>query len=82
MTESEELKHIKQWKYDIINKFCEYDCNSLDELVQKIYNKGIDDFVNLAKEHTFKYHKEDITSCCIGFIEFFAEQLKAGGENE
>ena len=22
--------------------------------------------------------EEDITSCCIGFIEFFAEQLKEG----
>ena len=46
------------------------------------YNKAIDDFVNLAKEHDFKHDKKDITNCVIGFIEFFAEQLKAGGENE
>ena len=50
---------------------------------QKIgYNKAIDDFVKLAKEHDFKHDKKDITNCVIGFIEFFAEQLKAGRENE
>ena len=48
---------------------------------QKIgYNKAIDDFVKLAKEHDFKHDKKDITNCVIGFIEFFAEQLKAGGK--
>ena len=40
------------------------------------YNKAIDDFVNIAKEHDFKYDKKNITNCVIGFIEFFAEQLK------
>ena len=49
--------------------------------IQKAYNKAIDDFVNLAKEHDFKHDKKDITNCVIGFIEFFAEQLKAGGKN-
>lgn len=42
------------------------------------YNKAIDDFVKLAKEHEFKYGKKDISNCVIGFIEFFAEQLKEG----
>ena len=40
------------------------------------YNKAIDDFVKIAKEYDFKYGKKDITNCVIGFIEFFAEQLK------
>lgn len=44
------------------------------------YKKSIDDFVKLAKEHDFKYRAYDITGCVIGFIEFFAEQLKDGGE--
>lgn len=43
---------------------------------KEIYNKAINDFVNLAKEHDFKYDKKDITNFVIGFIEFFAEQLK------
>ena len=46
------------------------------------YNNAIDDFVNLAKEHDFKHDKKDITNCVIGFIEFFAEQLKAGENDE
>ena len=46
------------------------------------YNNAIDDFVNIVKEHDFKYGKEDITNCVIGFIEFFAERLKAGVKNE
>ena len=69
-----ELKFLRQWKYDIINKFCEYDCNSLDELVQKIYSKAVDDFVNACKEdilcQTFGLHQNR--------IEQIAEQLKAG----
>ena len=36
------------------------------------YNKAIDDFVNIAKEHDFKYGNKDIANCVIGF----AEQLK------
>lgn len=44
------------------------------------YNKAIDDFVNIAKEHDFKHDKKDITNCVIGFIEFFAEQLKESGK--
>ena len=54
----------------------------IEQALKAEYNKAIDDFVNLAKEHTFKHGKEDITICSIGFIEFFAEQLKAGGEND
>ena len=80
MTESEELKHIKQWKYDIINKFCEYDCNSLDELVQKIYNKGIDDLVNFA--NTIPSVEMDDGEYRPMWLEEMAEKLKAGGENE
>lgn len=59
---------------------CEYQDNC--EHMKYVYNKAIDDFVKLAKEHDFKYRAYDITNCVIGFIEFFAEQLKVGGKNE
>ena len=36
------------------------------------YNKAIDDFINIAKEHDFKHGKKDITN----WVEFFAKQLK------
>lgn len=42
------------------------------------YIKAIDDFVKLANEHEFKYGKKDISNSVIGFIDFFAEQLKSG----
>lgn len=52
-----------------------------DEAERKGYNKAIDDFVTIAKEHDFKYGKQNITNCVIDFIEFFAEELKAGASN-
>ena len=70
----EELKAIKDGSIPIIHGKAELELHD-----KGIYNKAIDDFVNLAKEHDFKHDKKDITNCVIGFIEFFAEQLKAGG---
>ena len=58
-------------------------CNEVRAMAKhdkQVYNKAVDDFVNLAKEHDFKHDKKDITNCVIGFIEFFAEQLTAGGK--
>ena len=54
----------------------------IEQALKNEYNKALDDFVNLAKEHDFKHDKKDITNCVIGFIEFFAEQLKAGVKYE
>lgn len=44
------------------------------------YNKALDDFVKLAKEHDFKYGTKDISKSVIGIVEFFAELLKEGEE--
>ena len=60
-------------------------CNEVRAMAKhdkQVYNKAVDDFVNLAKEHDFKHDKKDISNCVIGFIEFFAEQLKAGVLND
>ena len=74
----EELKEYKEHEFDILKKDGEllYKHGILDG-----YNKAIDDFVKKAKEHAFKHDKKDITNCVIGFIEFFAEQLKEGEED-
>ena len=50
--------------------------NDLSKYAESQYNKAIDDFVNLAKEHEFTYDKKDITNCVIGFIEFFCRTFK------
>ena len=57
------------------------DIYQAQEYVEQAYNNAIDDFVKMAKDHDFKYGKKDITNCVIGFIEFFAEELKAGASN-
>ena len=59
-----------------------YGAEPIKEHDEEIYNKAIDDFVELAKEHYFNHGDKDITECVIGIVEFFAEQLKAGVSNE
>ena len=89
---AEEHEQLAEWleelkDYQDKNKMVvKIDCANSEEfkdiavkLAKEQYNKAIDDFVNLAKEHDFKHDKKDITNCVIGFIEFFAEQLQAGG---
>ena len=53
----------------------------LKERDREVCNKVIDDFVKLAKEYDFKYGNNDISKSVIDIVEFFAEQLKAGGNN-
>ena len=33
----EELKFIRQWKSDVMDGFCKYDCNSLEEVYKRGY---------------------------------------------
>ena len=40
----EELKFIRQWKSDVMDEFCKYDCNSVEEARNNGYNKALDDF--------------------------------------
>ena len=72
----EELKFLRQWKSDVMDEFCKYDCNSVEEAMHNAYNKAIDDFVNTVKA-TFPH--DNIAICN---TEVIAEQLKVGGENE
>ena len=41
----EELKFLRQWKSDVMDEFCKYDCNSVEEAMHNGYNKAIDDFI-------------------------------------
>ena len=88
----EDYKHIKQWKSDIMDSFCKYDVSSFEELVTNARNKAIDDFAKwlenkkyLMKEiqdHDFCYtHYDELKANCVT-TEYFAEQLKAGEQNE
>ena len=88
----EELKHIKQWKSDVMDGFCKYDASSFEELITNARNKAIDDFVKKISESnqghwrvTRYEHGEAVSetmSYDIGTIRLIAEQLKAGITND
>ena len=74
-----EEKQIAEWLEELKElraTSCGYNKEDIELNRNAMYNKAIDDFVKLAKEHDFKYGNKDITNCVIGFIEFFAEHLK------
>lgn len=78
----EELKHIKQWKSDIMDSFCKYDASSFEELIANARNKAIDDFVKeickmiVQSENNgnYRFYAVEIKQT----IADLAEQLKAG----
>ena len=83
----EELKFLRQWKSDVMDEFCKYDCNSVEEARRNGYNKAIDNFVaEIEKEYDNDYcpNVSDYLDYEISIRDLFkiAEQLKAGGENE
>ena len=80
----EELKFLRQWKSDVMNEFCKYDCNSVGEAIHNGYNKAIDDFKSRLEERILAGKMIDekfayIDNCDIDEI---AEQLKAGVKYE
>lgn len=46
------------------------------------YNKAIDDFVKLVKEHNWNIRNRNENEFIYGAIDRLAEQLKADGKNE
>lgn len=75
----EELKHIKQWKSDIMDSFCKYDVSSFEELVTNARNKAIDDFV---KEYKSCDNRSIQCKKFLNCADCIAEQLKAGITND
>ena len=72
----EELKFLKQWKQDVMDEFCKYDCNSVEEAWHYGYNNAIDDFVKFANTMpTVEAEDGEIRPM---WLEEMAEQLKAG----
>lgn len=82
----EELKFLRQWKSDVMDEFCKYDCNSVGEAIHNGYIKAIDDFVKAIVDRGLsanddKYYITHYDNY-LKVIKELAEQLKAGGENE
>ena len=76
----EELKFIRQWKSDVMDEFCKYDCNSVEEAWHYGYNKAIDDFIKFA--NTMPTVETDDGEIRPMWLEEMAEQLKAGVIND
>ena len=75
----EDYKHVKQWKSDIMDSFCNYDVNSFEELVTNTRNKAIDDFV---KEYKSCDNRSIQCKKFLNCADCIAEQLKAGITND
>ena len=82
----EELKFLRQWKSDVMNEFCKYDCNSVEEARNNGYNKALYDFKEILTIEKIKEYAEsdgfiNLNNCSLMIFDI-AEQLKEGGENE
>ena len=86
----EELKFIRQWKSDIMDEFCKYDCNSIEEVYKSGYEKALFDIKSKMKEinNATKPIEGVIENgwgtrfVDLAYINKISEQLKAGEQNE
>ena len=88
--ELEDYKHIKQWKSDVMDSFCKYDCNSIEEVYKSGYKKALFDIKAKMKEinNATKPIEGVIENgwgtrfVDLAYINKIAEQLKAGVAND
>ena len=88
--ELEDYKHIKQWKSDIMDEFCKYDCNSIEEVYKRGYGKALFDIKAKMKEiNNVTKPVEGVIEngwgtrfVDLAYINKITEQLKAGENRE
>ena len=85
---AERLEELKDYQ-DKNKMVVRIDCANSDEfkdmavkLAKEQYNKAVDDFVKLAKEHNWNIRNRNENEFIYGAIDRLAEQLKAGAKNE
>ena len=86
----EDYKYIKQWKSDIMDEFCKYDCNSIEEVYKSGYEKALFDIKAKMKEinNATKPIEGVIENgwgtrfVDLAYINKISEQLKAGVTND
>ena len=86
----EDYKHIKQWKSDVMDGFCRYDCNSIEEVYKSGYKKALFDIKAKMKEinNATKPIEGVIENgwgtrfVDLAYINKISEQLKAGVAND
>ena len=88
--ELEDYKHIKQWKSDVMDDFCKYDCNSLEEVYKRGYGKALFDIKAKMKEiNNVTKPVEGVIEngwgtrfVDLAYINKITKQLKVGEQNE
>ena len=86
----EELKFLKQWKSDVMDNFCKYDCNSIEEVYKSGYKKALFDIKAKMKEinNVTKPIEGVIENgwgtrfVDLAYINKISEQLKVGVTND
>ena len=86
----EDYKHIKQWKSDVMDNFCKYDCNSIEEVYKSGYKKALFDIKAKMKEiNNVTKPVEGVIEngwgtrfVDLAYINKISEQLKAGVTND
>ena len=86
----EDYKHVKQWKSDVMDSFCKYDCNSIEEVYKSGYKKALFDIKAKMKEinNATKPIEGVIENgwgtrfVDLAYINKISEQLKAGITND
>ena len=73
-----EVEQLNKWKAEFIEQLCTYDGNSLDEIVQKAQDKVVGQF----RLKSYEWNNENAVQVPYKFIEWVAEQMKAGDKNE
>ena len=86
----EELNFLKQWKSDVMDNFCKYDCNSIEEVYKRGYEKALFDIKAKMKEiNNVTKPVEGVIEngwgtrfVDLAYINKISEQLKAGITND
>ena len=73
---TEWLEELKSYRASVFSG------DMTQKMLKEEYNKAIDDFVKLAKEHNWNIRNRNENEFIYGAIDRLAEQLKEGGENE
>lgn len=83
-----DYKFLMKWKDDIVEDFCRYDANSLDELVRNVRRKTCRDFVReMQKTHASmnnipKMEKENTYAIALMIAEKLQSQGNLQQEND
>ena len=73
---AEWLEELKSYRASVFSGYM------TQKMLKEQYNKAVDDFVKLAKEHNWNIRNRNENEFIYGAIDRLAEQLKEGGENE